>query len=161
MIEIISKQSGPRAEDERARAMIDANRPTIDRLANQLTNGAWSTRNQPKPAPQPRGLIIHTARASTATEPARPFFRIAVNGRVSMVDANTGRQMAHLGDIRRRDGCETFRLATRDNGFFSPVEPEIAALLADLDGLPLDGAAAEQALIAAIESRLLPEDHRP
>ncbi|WP_299129837.1 hypothetical protein [uncultured Amaricoccus sp.] len=154
MIDIVSKQSGPRAEDERVRRLIDANRPTIDRLANQLSNGAWSARNQPKPAPRAEGLIIHTARASTPTEPARPFLRVAINGRVSMVDANTGRQLSHLGDIRRRDGAESFRLATRDNGFFSPVEPEIAAALADLDGQPLDGPEAERGLIEAIGARL-------
>ena len=156
MVDIISKSSGPRPEDERARKMIAANRPTIEKLADRLTNGAWSARQrqQPPSAPQPEGLIIHTARATTQTGPARPFVRIAVNGRVSMVDTDTARQMHHLGDVRRRDGRESFRLATRENGFFSPLDPEIAASIADLDGHVLDGPDAERGLIDAIGQRL-------
>jgi hypothetical protein len=153
MVDIVSKHSGPRPEDERARRVIEANRPTIERLADHLTNGAWSARRQPKAEPQPEGLVIHTARATTQTEPPRPFVRVAVNGRVSMVDLNTGRQMHHLGDVRRRDGREVFRLATRENGFFSPVDAEIAEALADLDGQILD-AAGESRLIKAVGDRL-------
>ncbi len=155
MVDIVSKRSGPRPEDERARRLIEANRPTIEKLADRLTNGAWSARRaQPQAAPEPEGLIIHTARASTPTEPPRPFVRVAVNGRVSMVDTNTGRQLHHLGDIRRRDGRESFRLATRENGFFTPVAPEIAEALADFDGQALEGAGAERRLVAAIGERL-------
>ena len=156
MVDIISKRNGPRPEDERARKLIEANRPVIDGLADRLTNGAWSARNRARPdrKPEPQGLVIHTARATTQTEPPRPFARIAVNGRVSLVDANTARQLHHLGDIRRRDGRESFRLATRENGFFSPVEPEIAEALADLDGCEIDGRDAERALIEAIGTRL-------
>lgn len=156
MVDIISRHSGPRPEDERARRLIEANRPTIEGLADRLTNGAWSARkNQPKAAaPEPSGVIIHTARATTTSEPARPFVRVAVNGRVSMVDTNTGKQMHHLGDVRRRDGVESFRLATRENGFFSPVDPEIAAALSDLDGSPVTGHDGERGLIDAIGVRL-------
>ncbi len=156
MIDIVSKGSGPRREDERARKLIEANRPVIEGLADRLTNGAWSARNRAKPdrKPEPEGLLIHTARATTTTEPPRPFARIAINGRVSLVDENTGKQMHHLGDIRRRDGRDSFRLATKENGFFSPVDPDIAAALADLDGQVLDGRDAERALIEAIGTRL-------
>lgn len=154
MIDIVSKRGGPRPEDERARRLIEANRPTIEKLADRLTNGAWSASRRPKPAPEPEGLVIHTARAAARAEPARPFVRVAVNGRVSLVDLDTGRQIHHLGDLRRSDGRERFRLATRENGFFSPVDPEIAAALADLDGHALDGAEAEPRLIEAIGARL-------
>ncbi|TPE49883.1 hypothetical protein [Amaricoccus solimangrovi] len=156
MIDIVSKRSGPRPEDERARKVIEANRPVIDKLADHLTNGAWSARrNAPaKTGPEPEGLIIHTARATARSEPPRPFVRIAVNGRVSLVDLDTGRQMHHLGDIRRRDGITSFRLATRENGFFSPVEPEIAEAIADLDGQALEGPEAERGLTEAIGARL-------
>lgn len=154
MVEIVSKRSGPRPEDERLRRLIEANRPTIDRLANQLTDGAWSARRQPKAEPQAEGLVIHTARASTPTAPARPFVRVAVNGRVSLVDTNTGRQLHHLGDIRRVAGTDRFRLATRENGFFSPVDADIATALADLDGHALEGRDAERRLIETIGTRL-------
>lgn len=152
MVDIISKRSGPRAEDERARRLIEANRPAIEKLADQLSGGAWSARRKPKAAPEPQGLIIHSGPARIPDSVPQPFVRIAINGRVSVVDANTGKQMHHLGDLRRRDGREAFRLATRENGFFSPVAPEIAAALADLDGLDLAGG--ERALIADIAARL-------
>lgn len=154
MVDIISRRSGPRPEDERIRKLVETNRPVIDRLANHLTDGAWSTRNQRPAAPQASGLVIHTARATTATEPPRPFVRVAVNGRVSMVDTNTGRQMHHLGDVRRRDGVQSFRLATRENGFFSPVDPTLASALADLDGQVVEGSDGERGLIDAIGVRL-------
>lgn len=158
MVDIISGRSGPRAEDERARRLIEANRPTIERLADQLSGGAWSARRRAKPEePRPEGLIIHSAPARIPDAPPQPFVRIALNGRVSLVDANTGKQMHHLGDLRRRDGREAFRLATRENGFFSPVAPDIAAALSDLDGRDLDGrdrAGGERALIADISARL-------
>ena len=154
MVDIVSKRSGPRPEDERVRRLIEANRPTIEKLADRLTNGAWSASKQPVAAPQPQGLVIHTARAATRVEEPRPFVRIAVNGRVSLVDTDTGRQLHHLGELRRRDGRDSFRLATRENGFFSPVDPEISEALADLDGTTLDGAGAERRLIASIAERL-------
>lgn len=156
MVDIVSKRSGPRAEDERARKLIEANRPVIEGLANRLTNGAWSARNRVNPGrePEPAGLVIHTARATTTTEPPRPFARVAVNGRVSLVDENTAKQLHHLGDVRRRDGRESFRLATKENGFFSPVDPDIAEALADLDGLVVEGREGERALIEAIGTRL-------
>lgn len=154
MIEIVSKRNGPRREDEAARRLIEANRPTIERLANHFSGGTWSQRHAPKPAAEAEGLIIHTARAATTDAPPKPFLRLAVNGRVSMVDANSGRQMHHIGEVRRRDGRTTFRLATRDNGFFSPVDDTLAAALADLDGQPVEDRAAERSLIDAIGGRL-------
>jgi hypothetical protein len=155
MVDIISKRGDePRPEDARIRRVLAQNRPVIDKLADHLTNGAWSNRNKPAAAPQAEGLMIHTARASTARGPAEPFVRVALNGRVSMVDANTGRQMHHLGDLRRGPEGERFRLATRENGFFSPLDPEIAALLADFDGQVMEGPEAEPRLTAAIGEKL-------
>ena len=155
MVDIISKRGdGPRPEDARMRRMLADNQPLLNKMADHLTNGAWSSRNAPKAAPRAEGLVIHTARASTARGPAQPFVRVALNGRVSMVDANTGRQMHHLGDLRRGPEGERFRLATRENGFFSPLDPEVAAPLADFDGQALEGADAEARLVAAISERL-------
>lgn len=155
MVDIVSRRSGPRAEDERARRLIEANRPTIERLADHFSNGAWSARKTARPTePQPEGLIIHAARATATEAPPKPFVRVAVNGRVSLVDANTGRQMHHLGDLRRRDGRDAFVLATRENGFFSPVAAEIAAALAEFDGREAAGRDGERALTEAIAARL-------
>lgn len=156
MVDIVSKRSGPRPEDERARRLIEANRPTIERLADHLTDGAWSARRRAGAAtePKPEGLVIHTARATARREEPRPFVRVAVNGRVSLVDLDTGVQMHHLGDLRRQGGATHFRLATRENGFFSPVDPDIAAALAGLDGHLLDGRGGERTLIAEIGAAL-------
>ncbi len=154
-MDIISRGNGPRREDEQAKRLIAANRPTIERLADQLSGGAYSAHKAAKPRPpEAGGLVIHTARATAMVELPKPFVRVAVNGRVSMVDANTGRQLHHLGDLRRRDGRERFVLATRENGFFSPVDAELALALGDLDGHALEGGGAEKALIGAIGTRL-------
>lgn len=156
MVEIISKRDGARREDAHARRLIESNRATIDRLADHLSNGAYSARKA-KPAgrpPEPSGVIIHAPARSTAIGDApAPFVRIAVNGRVSVVDANSGRQLHHLGDLRRRDDGQRFVLATKTNGFFSPVAADVAARLADLDGTPVDRAG-EQALTDEIGRRL-------
>ena len=155
MVDIISKRGDePRPQDARIRQVLAANQPVINKLADHLTNGAWSNRGAPKAAPEAKGLIFHTARASTARGPAQPFVRVALNGRVSMVDANTGRQMHHLGDLRRGPEGERFRLATRENGFFSPLDPEIAEPLVDFDNQPIEGAGAEARLVASISERL-------
>ena len=42
MVDIISKRSGPRAEDVRAKKLIEENRGAITRLADQFSNGAYS-----------------------------------------------------------------------------------------------------------------------
>lgn len=155
MVDIITKRDGPRREDVQARHLIEANRPVINRLADHLTNGAFSARqNAPAPrAPEASGLIIHTARSTAITEPPKPFVRVALNGRVSAVDANTGRQLHHLGDLRRRPEGQVFVLATRANGFFSPVDEAVAAALADLDGKTVERAD-EAALTGEIGARL-------
>jgi hypothetical protein len=154
-VDVISRGSGPHREDEQAKRLIAANRPTIERLADQLSNGAYSARKAAKPRPpEASGLVIHTARAAAIVDPPKPFVRVAVNGRVSIVDANTGRQLHHLGDLRRRDRRERFVLATRENGFFSPVETGLAAALAELDGHVMEGAGSERALVASIGARL-------
>ena len=154
-MDVISRGHGPRREDEQAKRLIAANRPAIERLADQLSGGAYSARKAAKPRlPEASGLVIHAARPAAIVDPPKPFVRVAVNGRVSMVDANTGRQLHHLGDLRRRDGRERFVLATRENGFFSPVETELAAALGELDGHMLAGAGSEKALVAAIGARL-------
>lgn len=140
MVDIISKRDGPRREDVEAKRLIEANRGTIERLADRFSNGAYSARKTAATAEgaAPAGVIIHTARRTTLSGTPRPFVRIAINGRVSVVDANSGRQLHHVGDLRRQDKGQCFRLATRENGFFSPVDSEVAAALSDLDGQAVD-----------------------
>jgi len=80
--------------------------------------------------------------------------RISPNNRVVVADEDTGRQVHFLGELRRIDGRRRFVLATAENKFFSPLDPDLVAALADLDGTDVAGGAAERALSEGIASRL-------
>jgi hypothetical protein len=153
MVEIVSRRSGPRAEDLRARALIEKNRATITRLADQFSGGAFSAARRAAEAPaepQGSGLIVSDPGAARPSAPPRPYVRISPNRRVVVVDMATSRQMHHLGELRRVDDALRFVLATRANGFFAPLDADLAERLAALDGLPLDAGRSEAALAAEI-----------
>ncbi len=154
MVDIISKRSGPREEDMRARSLIEKNRGTITKLADQLSNGAYSESKRPVEAPQPSGLIISDLGAGKSADEPQPYVRISPNRRVVVVDMETSRQMHHLGELRRINGQITFILATRENGFFSPLDQEIADRLVTLDGAVLGPERAEDAFASELESAL-------
>lgn len=151
-MDIISKRSGPRREDENARRLISQNRGTIERLADQLSNGSYSaSKLTAKPAPpQSSGLIVSDLAAPRRSDAPKPYVRISLNRRVVVVDETTSRQMHHLGDLRRVDGCMIFVLATKENGFFSALDAELSGALAQLDGTPLDAVRTDAALAAEI-----------
>jgi hypothetical protein len=152
--DIISKRSGPRREDEEARRLISQNRGTIERLADQLSNGAYSARKSaPKPAAA-SGLIVSDRAAPRRSDMPKPYVRISPNRRVVVVDETIGRQMHYLGELRRIEGRLVFVLATAANGFFSPLDADLAGALAPLDGLPLDSSRTETALAAEISNLL-------
>lgn len=155
MVEIISKTDGTRPEDARVKRLIQQNRATIERIADHLSNGSYSASKIPKPQMKVEGRTIVYARASAPTaDDVRADVRVSLNGRIVAVDLNSGRQLHHIGDVRRRDGANVFVLATGSNGFVSPVDDEIAAALADLDGVPVDERRTEGALAAEIGRRL-------
>ena len=52
------------------------------------------------------------------------------------------------------DGERRFVLATRENGFFAPVDAEVAAALTGLDGMAVGGADGEERLAAEIRQHL-------
>lgn len=140
MVDIISKRSGPRREDVPVKKLIDQNRGTIEKIADQISNGAYTANRQArnKPSePAPQGLIISDLSAPRAADEPEPYVRISPNRRVVVADANTNRQLHHLGEIRRIDGEVRFVLATKANGFFSPLDAEVAAALGAFDQLPL------------------------
>jgi hypothetical protein len=137
-VDIVSKRSGPRREDEAARRLIDQNRGTIERLADQLSNGAYSAgKNARKALAEPAGLVVSEQRAPRKSIDPKPYVRISPNRRVVVVDEESSRQMHHLGELRRVDGRMTFVLATRANGFFSELDADVAGRLAALDGAQL------------------------
>ncbi len=153
MVEIISRPNGPRREDAEVRRLIEDNRATINRLADHISGGSYSAGRKPRPEPKAEGLIFHVVGYGRKDE-AKPAIRVSLNGRVVAVDENSGRQLHHIGDIRRLDGCDTFLLATKANRFFAPVEEPIAAALADLDGRRLDNDYGEETLASEISRSL-------
>ena len=156
-MDIFSKTSAPRREDKEARDLINRNSGTISRLADHLSNGAYSAsrraQNAPK-TPKPDGLIISDLGAGRKTTDPEPYVRISPNRRVVIVDGATNRQMHHIGEIRVRNGVQTFLLATKENGFFSPLDPEIAHHLASLDGTIVGDDQTEEALSSRISEFL-------
>lgn len=153
MVEIISRARGPGDQDRRLRRVLDENRGTITRIADHITSGGYSAGKAPKEEPKPDGLIIHVLGGQAARE-ERPRMRVSPNGRVVAYDEVSGRQIHHIGDIRRREGVDRLVLATKANGYFGPVDDDVAAALADLDGIELDVAGAEEILAAEIGRRL-------
>ncbi|MCB1353581.1 MAG: hypothetical protein KDK03_12680 [Rhodobacteraceae bacterium] len=157
MVDIISRRDGPRREDVAARRLISENSATIRKLADNLSGGGYSaglTRPKVPKAPEASGLITHDLKAPRAKDEAKPFIRISVNNRVVMADMNSGRQLEFLGEIRREGGQRHFRLARKQNGFFSEMDEELSAALADLDGVMVGGSYPEKSLAADIGARL-------
>jgi hypothetical protein len=140
--------------DGDARRLIEQNRGTIERLADQLSNGAYSASRAPKAEPQAQGLMIHVLGGKPASVAPDPYVRISANDRVVLADHENGRQLHHLGEIRRVDSKRRFILATRENGFFAPVDAEVAAALTGLDGMAVGGADGEERLAAEIRQHL-------
>lgn len=157
MVDIFSKRDGPRREDAAARHLIEANRDKITRLADQLTSGGYSAGKaaQAAPAPMPEGRTrFHVLGSPQGQAEAQPYVRISVNNRVVVADAGTGRQLHFLGELRRRDGQTRFVMASAQNGFFSPLDPELASLIADLDGRVVDRSFSEKDLALALSRHL-------
>lgn len=155
MVEIISKRDGPRLQDLPQRKLIEKNRPVIRGLINKLTGGALSQSSAPQAeASQQNTKTIHIIDATPPREPGRAVVRISVNGRVVLMDDIHARQIMHLGDLRRTSQGDVFRLATKDNGFFAPVEAAIAEVLTDLDGQAISAQFTEDILAERIAERL-------
>lgn len=158
MVEIISRGDGPRPEDARLKAFLEQNRPTITKLADHLTQGGYSaSRRTKKAAPEaPERTIIHAVGglASGQTAEPRPVVRASVNGRVIVVDDNSGRQLSYLGEIRRSAGELLFVLASAENGFAASADAATQAALGDLDRARLAPDGGEEALVKEIALRL-------
>ena len=153
MIEIISKPNGPRKEDAAAKHFLRENSGTIMKIANQLSGGRL--RERPLAHPKEGSPTARRTRATPSrSEEARPYTSVSLNGRVVVVDFHTGRQLHHIGEIRGHGAGRRFLLATTDNGFFSPLEPELQKLLLDLDKCPTADEAAQDDLAKKINARL-------
>lgn len=161
MVDIISKQDGPRREDVRARQIIDSNQGAITRIADQLSQGAYSANKRAQalaaktpPAPQGRQIYAVGTGASTRSDPPDIRIKVSVNNRVVAYDSGTGKQLHLLGEIRRLDGVRYFALASRENGFFAGLPDDVNGPIAELDGQIIDEACPESLLASDIAARL-------
>ena len=155
-MDIISRKSGPRAEDQQAKQHLQRNWGTIEKLADTLSGGKYSADKAKKAAapPQAKGLIfVDQARPRLADNPV-PYLRISTNGRVVLADTSSGIQMHFLGELKRVNGEVRFTIATKENGYFTPLDDEMAEKLADLANLPVNRSYSEDDLAQAIKTRL-------
>jgi len=155
MVEIFSKRDGPGREEAHFRKVLQENRSTIVRLADQLSQGGYSASKKPKAMPEAEGLIIHVGSGTPKPEVPKPYVRVSHNGRVIVMDLNSGRQLEFLGELRRYAGGISFILATYENGFFSPLADNVADVLFDLDGMRIDADFTETQLCEALAERLI------
>jgi hypothetical protein len=154
MVEIFSKQDGPRREDAQVKRLIEQNRGMITKLADQFSGGRYSESTKPKPLPQAEGLIIHIGGTAKPAPEPEPRIRVTANGRVIAVDVGSGRQLTHFGEIRETRGMKIFRLATKANGFIAPLKDDVTEVLADIDGVLLGTSYMENDLATDIGLRL-------
>ena len=155
-MDIISKKSGPRAEDQHAKQHLQRNWGTIEKLADTLSGGKYSADKAKKAAapPQAKGLIfVDQARPRLADNPV-PYLRISTNGRVVLADTSSGIQMHFLGELKRVNGEVRFTIATKENGYFTPLDNEMAEKIADLANLPVNRSYSEDDLAQDIKRRL-------
>jgi hypothetical protein len=155
-MDIISKKTGPRREDEQAKRHINQNWGTIEKLADQISGGRYSADKARKSAPPPQAsgkIIIDQAAPATPNE-AKPYLRISVNGRVVVADQNSGRQLSFLGQLKRVGGVMRFMIATKENGFFTPLDDDTYDLIGDLADKVINREYSEKDLEQALQTRL-------
>jgi hypothetical protein len=153
-LDIISRRSGPRPEDERAKRHLQQNWATIEKLADTLSGGQYSATKVKKAEPTAQGKIIMDQAPRRSADAPAPYLRISVNGRVVIADASSGLQLHFVGQLKRVDGEVRLIIATQENGFFTPVDPEIFALIADLANRPVNRTYTEDDLAADLKARL-------
>jgi len=157
-MDIISKQSGPRQEDRQAKAHVKQNWGTIEKLADQISGGTYSANKErakrKNEQPQAAGLIFVDQAARPAVDVPDPYLRISLNGRVVLVDKNSGIQLHFLGQLKRQNGVVRFQIATKENGFITALDPDLEALILDLADRPMDRSYTEDALSRELQSRL-------
>lgn len=149
-MDISSKRDGPRPEDVKAKKLIREHAGTIRRLADQVSNGGYTKmkRDQARrnEAPKPEGLIIHDLKAASKSEVPNPYVKVSINNRVVLVDRNTSRQLQILGEIRGHSFARYFVLATKENGFFSPISEEAHDAISPLNGAEIASGFSEKDL---------------
>ena len=155
-MDIRSRLSSERPEDKQAQQHIKRNWGTIEQLANTISGGKYSADKAKKAAPPPKaqGLIfVDQARPSLPDAPV-PYLRISMNGRVVLADNSSGIQLHFLGEIKRVNGERCFVVATKENGYFTPLAEELAEKIADLANRTINRDYPEDSLAEDIKARL-------
>ncbi|MGL5010453.1 MAG: hypothetical protein ACRC6I_11260 [Paracoccaceae bacterium] len=155
-MDIISKKSGPRAEDQQAKQHLQRNWGTIEKLADTLSGGKYSANKARKTAqpPQAKGLIFVDQAPPRLSDAPVPYLRISANGRVVIADTNSGVQMHFLGQLKRINGEVRFILATKENGFITPLDPDLLEKITDLAEVTVNRSYSEENLAEDIKMRL-------
>ena len=153
-MDIFSKQSGQRPEDEQARRHLQKNWGTIQKLADTLSGGKYSEGRKKKEAPQAQGLIFMDQAARPVADAPDPYLRISANGRVVIADTNSGLQLHFLGQLKRVDGNVQFIIATAENGFFTPLDASLHDQIADLANRVVNRGYSEEDLAQDLKARL-------
>lgn len=162
MVTIISK-GGPDRRAAEARKLVEDNKSTIQAMTTYLSGGVGRqpiTVPQGPPTPEQQSFFRRfSASLPASRDEVKPYLRISLNNRVIIADSNSARQLHFLGELRGKGVVRRFVLATRENGFFSPLEEELREKLADLDNSFVADDAALEALSATLNERLglLPE----
>lgn len=152
-MDIFKKRDGPRPEDVRARRLINENAATIQKLADQISNGGYSAmqKNKAKEPPKPRGLIHHDMAVPAAAQDPEPYVRISLNDRVVLACKRSGRQIQLLGEIRRAFPDRKFVIATAERGYITPVSEDVLTAIGHLDEAVITSDFSEKDLAAKLE----------
>lgn len=140
-MDIFSKREGPRAEDVKAKRLISENMPVIRKLADQLSGGGYTRMRQQeakrREPPKLDGLMIYDLKASVRNDVADPYVKVSLNNRVVLADKSSGLQIQMLGEIRGNFMSKKLVLATKENGFLSPLDDDLYGLLKHLEGVEI------------------------
>lgn len=153
-MDIISRRSGPRPEDEQAKRHLKNNWGTIEKLADTLSGGSYSKGKAKKVEPQAQGLIFVDQSRPRLPAIPQPYLRISANGRVVLACDSTGVQLHFLGQLKRVAGEVRFVLATAANGFLSPLDTTIETAIADLADRAVNRTYTEDDLARDLRTRL-------
>ena len=142
----------------KAKRLIQENSGTIRKLADQISNGGFTKMRQEearrREKPKPEGLIIHDLKAPSKPDTPDPYVKVSINNRVVLADASSGRQLQLLGEIRRNGFSKAFVLATKANGYRSPVSDETYAAIQHLSQAAITQEFSEASLVQEIEKAL-------
>jgi len=145
-------------EDVKARRLISENMPVIRKLADQISDGGYTRMRQQeaKRREQPKldGLMIYDLKGPVRNDIPDPYVKVSLNNRVVLADKSSGLQIQMLGEIRGNFTSKKLVLATKENGFLSPLDDDLYTRLKHLEGVEITRDFTEKDLANELESVL-------